>query len=140
MSAMIGVALRDRLEVHFHLGGMHAFGMLVQFGATGAPPHLRHLGHLADQTFGQVPMRLIPASEVPGLSITLTVSVPSLNGGSEGAGRTARWRRQRPRRRRPRPAGCRATTSPQQPRIPAFEPDHQRAVAVCVNCFICGSR
>jgi hypothetical protein len=66
---------------------MHALGMFVQLGAAGAAAHLGHLGHPATSCSARVPMRLDSASEVPGLSSTLTVSVPSLKGGRKERGK-----------------------------------------------------
>ena len=39
-------------EVDLNFRGMDAFGVLIQFGATGAPAHGFHLGHAQDQLLG----------------------------------------------------------------------------------------
>ena len=43
---------RTGFEVHVDLGRVHAFGVFVQLGPAGAPAHLGHLGHLADERLG----------------------------------------------------------------------------------------
>jgi hypothetical protein len=43
---LLAAAFR-RLQVHVHLGVMHALGMFVELGAAGAAADLGHLGHLA---------------------------------------------------------------------------------------------
>ena len=53
MSATISVfGAADRLEIDFEIGRMDAFGMLVEFGAAGAPADRFHLGHIEEQPLG----------------------------------------------------------------------------------------
>ena len=53
MSATISSLRRAaRLQVDFDLGGVHAFGVLVELGAAGAPADGLHLRHLEDQALG----------------------------------------------------------------------------------------
>ena len=47
MSAMISFfGAADGLQIDIDLGGVHAFGMLVEFGAAGAAADRLHLRHL----------------------------------------------------------------------------------------------
>ena len=46
-------AAQTRLQVDIDFGRMNPLGMLVKFGASGAPSYLHHLGHLTDQQFSQ---------------------------------------------------------------------------------------
>jgi hypothetical protein len=76
-------------------------------------------------------MRLDSASEVPGLSSTFTVSVPSLKGGRKERGKKGTLARaDHHQYQGAGQQGPRMAEGPvQQLRIPALEPDHQRAVA-----------
>ncbi len=47
----LAVAIRG-LQVDVDLGGVHAFGVLVELGAPGAAADLLHLGHLGDEPLG----------------------------------------------------------------------------------------
>ena len=63
----LGLRPLRALEIDFELGGMDAFGVLVQFRAPGAPSDADHLRHVEQKAFGdRAHSRWIRQARCPG--------------------------------------------------------------------------
>ena len=84
------------LQIDVDLGGMHAFGMLVEFGAAGAAADELHLRHLQDQLLGDQADAVALGQRDAGIEQHVDGERALVEGRQEGA-RQLRRRRPQPR-------------------------------------------